>query len=322
MEKKSYLRDKFLRDFLRYSLLQEDSMTAEQLASRMAMAVDVRSLAESLEEAIDALLERHLAFEKFKQDGELAEVLPEHFSPALCDRMVAEYEEVLALLNPERAVATIYNDLVACVERKAWSNGIREMAEAVQLLTQKIAAMAESYRAVPAQEPSSEELEAKYRAARENTLLERLQGSNLDDVVEYRSLMQEYVRTRCENRLHNHLAYICDQLVAVEGFAQMQSQFVALVEEAEQMRASLCNMEPDAALDKEYNRLVPTDFYHRNVEHFTAEQAFQMVLFQFFAKHEEWMIERGMLVDGELRVFVGDAVNNIKSLLSEMLFAD
>lgn len=33
----------------------------------------------------------------------------------------------------------------------------------------------------------------------ENTLLERIQGNNIDDTIEYRSALMEYVRVSCDN---------------------------------------------------------------------------------------------------------------------------
>ena len=69
---------------------------------------------------------------------------------------------------------------------------------------------------------------------------------------------------------------------------------------------------------REYNRLVPTDFYYRNVENITAEHAFHMILHQFFAKNEEWMIENELLVNGELKVYVSFKGESIKEMLDRI----
>ena len=69
-------------------------------------------------------------------------------------------------------------------------------------------------------------------------------------------------------------------------------------------------------MDKEYNCLVPTDFYYRNVENITAEHAFHMILLQFFAKNEEWMIENELLVNGELQVYTSKGNISAGKLLS------
>ena len=67
-----------------------------------------------------------------------------------------------------------------------------------------------------------------------------------------------------------------------------------------------------------YNRLVPTDFYFRNVENITAEQAFHMILLQFFAKNEEWMIENELLVNGALKVYVSFKGESLKEMLDRI----
>ena len=68
--------------------------------------------------------------------------------------------------------------------------------------------------------------------------------------------------------------------------------------------------------DKEYNRLVPTDFYYRNVENITAEHAFHMILLQFFANNEEWMVDNELLVNGELQVYTSKGNISAGKLLS------
>lgn len=87
---------------------------------------------------------------------------------------------------------------------------------------------------------------------------------------------------------------------------------------AEELRASITDYEANEEWDKEYNRLVPTDFYYRNVENITAEHAFHMVLLQFFAKNEEWMIENELMVNGELKVYVSFKGVNIREILDRI----
>ena len=102
-------------------------------------------------------------------------------------------------------------------------------------------------------------------------------------------------------------------------FERLHSNFNDLSQYAQELKSSIVNCEANAEWDKEYNRLVPTDFYYRNVENITAEHAFLMILLQFFAKNEEWMVDNGLLVNGELKVYVGSRytlVNNLLEVLS------
>ena len=97
-----------------------------------------------------------------------------------------------------------------------------------------------------------------------------------------------------------------------------QSNFNGLLQYAQELKSSIVDCEANDEWDKEYNRLVPTDFYYRNVENITAEHAFHMILLQFFAKNEEWMINNGLLVNGELKVYVSFKVINIREILDRI----
>lgn len=64
---------------------------------------------------------------------------------------------------------------------------------------------------------------------------------------------------------------------------RLHSNFNGLSQYAQELMSSNVDCETNEEWDKEYNRLVPTDFYFRNVEKNTAEYAFHMILLQFFA---------------------------------------
>ena len=84
-------------------------------------------------------------------------------------------------------------------------------------------------------------------------------------------------------------------------------------------KSSIADCETNEEWDKEYNRLVPTEFYYRNVENITAEHAFHMILLLFFAKNEEWMIKNELLVNGELNVFINQDYIRVQNLLSQIV---
>lgn len=87
-------------------------------------------------------------------------------------------------------------------------------------------------------------------------------------------------------------------------FERLHTNFNSLSQNAQELKSSIVDCKANDEWDKEYNRLVPTDFYYRNVEKITAEHAFHMILLQFFAKNEEWMIENELLVYGELNIYI------------------
>ncbi len=99
----------------------------------------------------------------------------------------------------------------------------------------------------------------------------------------------------------------------------MKSNFEGLAEYAQELKNSLVDNVANEERDKEYNRLVPTDFYYRNVENITPKHAFHMVLLQFFAKNEDWMVDNDLLVNGGLKVYIGDGPQNIAKLLCRLI---
>ena len=64
---------------------------------------------------------------------------------------------------------------------------------------------------------------------------------------------------------------------------------------------------------------MPTDFYYCNVENITAEHAFHMILLQFFAKNEEWMIDNELMVNRELQVYTSKDNISAEKLLSRII---
>ena len=165
---------------------------------------------------------------------------------------------------------------------------------------------------------SENDILEKFNKAKENTLLERIQGNNIDDIIEYRSALMEYVRVSCENMLYAKLKEVYSNIANNATFERLLSNFNCLLEYAQELKSSIVVCEANDEWDKEYNRLVPTDFYYRNVENITAEHAFHMILLQFFAKNEEWMINNGLLVNGELKVYVSFKVINIREILDRI----
>ena len=108
--------------------------------------------------------------------------------------------------------------------------------------------------------------------------------------------------------------------IAIDAtFERLHSNFNGLLQYAQELKSSIVDCEANEEWDKEYNRLVPTDFYYRNVENITAEHAFHMILLQFFAKNEEWMIENELLVNGELQVYTSKGNKSAEKLLSRII---
>lgn len=323
MNRNEYLTNRFKKDFLQYSLMQEDSLAAKEIAEKVYEVIDLDWLIKLGKQEIESLCVKHLSFDKVKVEGKLSNELSPEFGYDLKDILLAEYQKYLDGFPTHGITADVISKIERSVELQTWRNGIVNMQESIKLLAERLMNSSQSYSNLSSVPISENDILEKFNKARENTLLERIQGNNIDDIIEYRSALREYVRVSCENMLYSKIKEIYTGIESDDILGHLQSNFCKLSEYAEELKSSLVDCEADEDWDKEYNRIVPTDFYARNVENVTAEHAFHMVLLQFFAKNEEWMVENGLLVNRELKVYTNKdytAVENILSKISVMQF--
>lgn len=304
MDKKEYLKNRFKRDFLQYSLLQEDSLPAKEIAEKLYGVIDLNWLICQGKQEIESLCNKHLSFEKVKVKGKLSKELSHELGYDLKDKIIAEYQNYLDSHSTDEITTAIISKIERSVELQTWSNGIVNMQEAIKLLVERVKNSSRSYGNLYTAPISENDLLEKFNKAKENTLLERIQGNNIDDIIEYRSALMEYVCVSCENMLNAKLKEVYGCIANNDTFERLHSIFNGLSQYAQELKSSIVDCESNEEWDKEYNRLVPTDFYYRNVENITAEHAFHMILLQFFAKNEEWMIDNELLVNGELKIYI------------------
>lgn len=305
MTKQEYLKNRFKRDFLQYSLLQEDSLSASKIVDKVFVVFEFGSWIDELKAKIDELCDKYFAFEVLKNGEALVSELPKEFDIKMKDVVVDEYESYLDATLNVTLCETILKQILHRIEQQAWRNGIVEMPAVVDLLQSKIYDMALSYGGLSVDVPSEEDLLQKYEEARKNTLLEKLRNNNIEDIVEYRNMLRVYVHARCMNMMYRKMRLFYERVGESNVFGQLRNNFESLLQFAEELKSSLVEVDKNEDWDREYNKLVPIDFYRRNIEDITPEQAYHMVLLQFFAKNEEWMIENGLLVDEELEVYIG-----------------
>ncbi len=187
MDKKEYLKNRFKRDFLRYSLLQEDSLTAKEIAEKLYGVIDLNWLIGQGKQEIESLCNKHLSFEKVKVDGKLSNELSQDLGYDLKDRIIAEYRDYLDSHSTVEIANTVIAGIERSVERQTWSNGIVNMQEAIKLLVERLKNSSRSYGNLYTASISENDILEKFKKAKENTLLERLQGNNIEDIIEYRS---------------------------------------------------------------------------------------------------------------------------------------
>lgn len=201
----------------------------------------------------------------------------------LKDRIIAEYQNYLDSHSTDEITTAIISKIERSVELQTWSNGIVNMQEAIKLLVERVKNSLRSYGNLYTAPISENDILEKFNKAKKNTLLERIQGNNIDDIIEYRSALIEYVRVSCDNILYAKLKEVYGCIANNDTFECLHTNFNGLSQYAQELKSSIVDCETNEEWDKEYNRLVPTDFYFRNVEKNTAEYAFHMILLQFFA---------------------------------------
>lgn len=323
MERKDYLINRFKKDFLQYCLLQEDSLSAEKIADRLYSVVDLtKNVAQSKTE-IQVLLDKYFPFEKVMVKGNLSNVLSADLDYGLKDQIIAEYDTYLDNSFSKEMIIDIISKIRRSIELQTWRNGIVNMSQAVMLFAERLNNSSKSYGCLYTTPMSEERILDKFKKAKENTLLERIRGNNIDDIIEYRNALIEYVKAVCENMLYARLKDIYARITNDNIFKQLSAHFDYLSEYAVRLKSTIVDYSANPVWDHEYNHIVPTDFYFRNVEDITAKQAFHMILLQFFAKNEDWMKEKGMLQNGEICVYLqseNSLVDQLLYTLSENLF--
>ncbi len=308
MEKKEYLNIRFKQDFLRYSLLQEDSLSAKEIADKLYKIVDCTHFIHKCKKKVEELLEKYLSFDKVKLEGKLSNELSDELEIGLQDKIIKEFQQCVEGCKVEELSGHMLNIVVHNIEKLAWSNGVIEMSSSINLFVERLNDAVNNYKRIHIPCISESELVSKYNEAKENTFFERIQGNNINDIIEYRNALREYVEAKCGNMIYECVISILKKLASQNIFRQLQDNFQNIHQYALELKASLRELEPNAEWDAEYNKAVPTDFYYRNVEGITAEQAFHMVLFQFFAKNEDWMAKTGLLMNGELKIFTNKTI--------------
>ena len=80
---------------MQYSLLQEVSLPAKEIAEKLYGVIDLNWLIVQGKQEIESLCSKHLSLEKVKVNGKLSNELSQELGYDLKDRMIAEYQNYL-----------------------------------------------------------------------------------------------------------------------------------------------------------------------------------------------------------------------------------
>lgn len=300
MDKTTYFESLLRRDFLRYVLLRAPFLDESDVVNRLMEVIDVSAGIRQLKLMIKNVVYEHTVK---RHTGEMSAVpagrLAPWLRPGIANDIMADYaSRIDAVIDADSRIARV----VAAVERLTWLQGIDGMAAGLRRFLDKALQRAADFDCVPVQGRDRDALMLKYEAAERVTLTEQLTGRNRHDVADYCQALDEYAAACCEEVLYHKVA---EMYRAVAGSLQLRT----IIDRFYGMHHTLLDMpeparEPQPAWDGEYRRMVPVDFYERNVESIDGAMAFHMVLLQAFARHEDELRAEGSLdADGELRIF-------------------
>lgn len=235
---------------MQYSLLQEDSLPAKEIAEKLIYVIDLNWLIAQGKQDIESLCNKHLSFEKVKVEGKLSNELSQELGYDLKDRIIAEYQNYLDSHSTDKITTAIISKIERSVELQTWSNGIVNMQEAIKLLVERVKNSSRSDGNLYTAPISENDILEKFNKAKENTLLERIQGNNIDDIIEYRSALMEYVRVSCENMLYAKLKEVYASIAIDATFERLQSNFNDLSQYAQELKSSIADCETNEEWDK------------------------------------------------------------------------
>lgn len=319
MDRQEYLVNRFKGDFLQYCLLQKDSHPASQIAEAIYATVEFDAISEACDKELERLIEQHLSLDKLYVDGKISNALLENMEYDVKREIAAQYRSFLDSVPVAQTIQSVVVKIERAVELEAWSNGIVNMQGAIELLVKRIAQTLKGWNDIPKTSISERELIEKYVEAKDVTLMEKIQGNNIDDIVQYRNALILYLRAECENLRYQRLENLYIALSEHEIFARLKSNFATLAQYAQSLGSSTVDCPQCDEWECEYNKYVPTAFFQRNVARITAEKAFQMTLLYLLAQHEQWLTKHGMLVNGELKIYTHPDPSALDTILNKLI---
>lgn len=320
MEKKEYITIRFKQDFLKYSLLQEDSASAYEIADELFQAIDTKSFTAPMKQKAKELCETHLSMEKLKVNGKFSNTLPEELKPEIKDKLKDEYATFIGPLA-DAYLEKAKKKLMLKLDQLIWNHGIIRIPQAIDLFVQKLQRKADENLelSTTSLKVSEEKVMRKYADAKRITLMELIQGNNIDDILYYRNSLENHVVSSCECLMYGKIYEFYKALAGLPTWKELGGKFEGIKQNALIMKDSLPILEPNTDWEKEYSYMVPTAFYERNISNITAEQAFHYVLLHIFARREPWLIENGFLENGVLKLYTNNKKFDNDAFIQSML---
>lgn len=304
MTKKEYFKQRLRRNFLDFSLIQSDTLSAPVIADNIVGSVNLEDLYLKLKTDIDIICENFFSIELLKSEGRITNDMPESFNLDVKKNALAEFQKILDDIDIKSVISEQVGNAFKAIEVECWHNGVSEISEAIRLMEQKLKDIANDYEQMNELiEFNDKDLEARYDAARRVTMMERMMDNNCDDILMFRTAMMLNTKAHCMEMCNDKIAFIYNEFSKAEAFTELASYLTRIANRARIFADTIQTMTPNEEWDKEYNQMVPVEFYRRNASLINMEHAFHMVLLSVFARNEGWMLDNGYLEKNELCIF-------------------
>lgn len=304
MTKKEYFKQRLRRNFLDFSLIQSDTLSAEVIADNIVNHVNLENLYLKLKTDIDVICENFFSIELLKSEGRITNDMPDSFNLDVKVKALAEFQRILDDIDIKSVIKEQVENAFKAIEVECWHNGVSEISEAIRTMEQKLKDIANDYKQMNELiEFDEKELEARYNAARRVTMMERMMDNNCDDILMFRTAMMLNTKAHCMEMCNNKMSFIYNEFSNDSSFTDLASYLTQIANRARIFADTMQTLTPNEEWDKEYNQMVPVEFYHRNASLINMEHAFHMVLLSVFARNEAWMLDNGYLAKNELCIF-------------------
>lgn len=304
MTKKEYFKQRLRKNFLDFSLIQSDTLSASVIADNIVKSVNLENLYLKLKTDIDVICEKFFSIELLKSEGRITNDMPDSFNLDVKVKALAEFQKILDDTDIKSIIKEQVENAFKAIEVECWHNGVSEISEAISMMEQKLKDVANDYKQMNKLiEFDDKELEAKYKAAQRVTMMERMMDNNCDDILMFRTAMMLNTKAHCMEMCNNKMSFIYNEFSKAEAFTELASYLTRIANRARIFADTMQTMTPNEEWDKEYNQMVPVEFYRRNASLINMEHAFHMVLLSVFARNEGWMLDNGYLEKNELCIF-------------------
>ena len=314
MTQKDYMKARLTNDIFSLCLLQQNGKSPKEICEGL-----LKTLRQYLDGAPDSI---HSIMKKKVDDIDIdyfkgtpnSNKLEEYLKPALKDEIVKHFRSVTTKLLKERE-ETIKTSILRRIELLTWTNGLPRVASALEMLIDYLRNNPfKKHQAITSGDDKI--LNEKYNLAKDITIMERIQSNNNDDVIEfYNELMTQSARA-AQNVIYDCFYDFLKALAEDQSLQKVFRNISEIAEFAKRVQGNFPNPEIHAAFEEDYNRVVPADFYYRNVETIDQEEAFNIALLQIFAYNEKLMLEKGYIREHDVYIFSNPNLASPKELLA------